>query len=51
METETITVDCPHCGARFGTHDVGDLVACESCGETFRRFAREVIDDTPREDL
>ena len=48
---EQMTVECPHCSARFETHTVGDLCGCEECGETFRRFQREVVDDTPREEL
>lgn len=48
---ETMTVECPHCDERFETHTMGDLCACEECGETFNRFPREVVDDTPREDM
>ncbi len=48
---ETMTVECPHCGEQFETHTVGDLVACESCDETFARFVHEVIDGTTRGEL
>ncbi len=48
---EQMTVECPHCSARFETHTFGDLVACESCDETFARFPHEVIDDTTRREL
>lgn len=41
--TEQITVECPHCGHRFETHDVGDIAGCEECRETFSRF-KNIVD-------
>ena len=45
-DTEQITVECPHCGHRFETHDVGDLAGCEECRQTFPRFTNIVQSDT-----
>lgn len=45
-QPEYIHVECPDCGEVFETHDVGDLVACAGCDETFNRFMNIVeVDD------
>lgn len=41
---DQITVECPHCGHQFKTHDVGDVAGCEDCRETFSRFTNIVSD-------
>lgn len=35
-------VECPECSHAYQTHAVGDVEACESCGERFRRFENSV---------
>ena len=42
MSPDQVTVECPECGTRITTHDVGDVVGCSSCGERYNRFTNIV---------